>query len=641
MARLWLRDELFEHVPPRKLCKLTLSDVRGVTSELRSRHAELFTKADFVAAVTGALGWNQTEAELMLQMYRCFVSSAVNKDRDDAENRIARLSLFLFVQTYSKPASSPSARDVNIRWSKPGEGRSPTHGGSPTHGSHSPTYGSGSAGDRSPRSPTYGSPTHGSPRGSPEKRSPTALRGAALSRRSTEAACRLAFVKRALPDVLELLLGGGAPRTASRAQVDDLGFLINGGPGFRRQAAALSGLVPWWAAGDDDAAAGMPLQALQEWAERSLTINEVAYPPPGASSLKKLTAGMAAVAVDEKRAQGAAVRALPRPLVIEEINRATAVVLPEDTEGPESDLSLLGCHKAYIYVLAPVRFASIAGCTNCTVVVGAVSGCITFTHCEAMRIVVAAHCVRLSNCVDCDLFTYTPTRPLFMGDCRAMRVGPYNSSYPALRRHLVSAGLVTAEAAASGCAGNLGDGMSLAALGVGGEPDAKSSGAEGKSGRGEGKAGGKVEGKREGKHEGKVAAAALPAAPQQAMVGVAKNCWDSPLENVSSSAGNRDRTSAQLLRPEQMSEFAVPVSMAGGTSSNPFLVPPAYREALQRRRAALASVQTQIHNATQELGPEKCAELQAAISGRFHEWLVSTRNARQLMDLVRMARSKD
>jgi hypothetical protein len=385
--------------------------------------------------------------------------------------------------------------------------------------------------------------------------------------------------------------------------------------------------------------------------------------------------------------------ALPTQLSEQRLSGGTVVVRPADVDGPDADLKINFCQNAYIYVLAPVRFATLLGCSNCTVVVGAVRKCITVEHCEGVKVVCAARRVRLCNSVDCDTFAYTPEQPLILGDCRGLRIAPYNAHYPDLEAHVVEAGLASFEAEGGSREG---------AFPAGGVPG-KSSGSlrktaarEGKEGRAEGKEG-RAEGKEgkagspptphgsHGSHvgaagthpaaaagrapaEGKEGKAAGPAgksthwAPADAAADalrglsiadaerprlrLAPNLWAQPLSQT------RDFSAGDLLLPPaQFSALAVPVvsrktaagtgAAAAGTGArppctdkNPFPMPRAYFERLQQRRAAVAALQQRIKAAG--LTAEQRAQLQAAITARFQEWLLQTRHIRQLSDLVKL-----
>jgi hypothetical protein len=72
-----------------------------------------------------------------------------------------------------------------------------------------------------------------------------------------------------------------------------------------------------------------------------------------------------------------------------------------------NDLRIVSCEESYIYIDAPVDYLLIANCTNCTIFAAAVAKCCSIDKCEGTTVTVAAHCLRIGNCVDCSVYSYT------------------------------------------------------------------------------------------------------------------------------------------------------------------------------------------------------------------------------------------
>ena len=53
---------------------------------------------------------------------------------------------------------------------------------------------------------------------------------------------------------------------------------------------------------------------------------------------------------------------------------------------PSGIVRITDCHDTVIYVLAPLQYASIACCTDCTVVVGAVARMLRLDRCERLQV---------------------------------------------------------------------------------------------------------------------------------------------------------------------------------------------------------------------------------------------------------------
>eukprot|EP00755_Sulcionema_specki_P036008 Sspe_Gene.106071::Locus_83260_Transcript_1_1_Confidence_1.000_Length_1694::g.106071::m.106071/K16810/TBCCD1; TBCC domain-containing protein 1 len=94
-----------------------------------------------------------------------------------------------------------------------------------------------------------------------------------------------------------------------------------------------------------------------------------------------------------------------------------------------------------IYLLAPLRNVVIMGCTNCNIVLGAVSGVVSIEHCEKVRVICCTRSIRISETVDARIYTCCNTSPLIGQGNRNVNFAPYNTFYPTLEAHLEAAGV--------------------------------------------------------------------------------------------------------------------------------------------------------------------------------------------------------
>ncbi|CAM9332079.1 unnamed protein product, partial [Heterosigma akashiwo] len=100
------------------------------------------------------------------------------------------------------------------------------------------------------------------------------------------------------------------------------------------------------------------------------------------------------------------------------------------------------CHDSYIYLLGAFKSATVLGCTDCTVVIGAISGMVNVVECERIQLVTCCRRLVINNCLDSVFPTLAATPPVLHGDHRACRLAPPNhAGYPALAAHLRRAGL--------------------------------------------------------------------------------------------------------------------------------------------------------------------------------------------------------
>jgi len=105
------------------------------------------------------------------------------------------------------------------------------------------------------------------------------------------------------------------------------------------------------------------------------------------------------------------------------------------------DLAISDCSDVHMYLLQPFENVTIAACTGCTIVVGAVAGLLHVVDCEKTKITAAARRILVSNSCDTILSVFTPTPPLLVGDNRSCQFAPYNTYYEGLREDLLATGL--------------------------------------------------------------------------------------------------------------------------------------------------------------------------------------------------------
>lgn len=108
------------------------------------------------------------------------------------------------------------------------------------------------------------------------------------------------------------------------------------------------------------------------------------------------------------------------------------------------DVTIVDCSDAHMYLLQPFEHATISGCTGCTIVVGAVAGLLNVVDCERTTISSAARRILVWNSFDVLNCCFTPSPPLLVGDVRSCQFAPYNTYYDGLREDLLSTGLAAA-----------------------------------------------------------------------------------------------------------------------------------------------------------------------------------------------------
>jgi hypothetical protein len=104
-------------------------------------------------------------------------------------------------------------------------------------------------------------------------------------------------------------------------------------------------------------------------------------------------------------------------------------------------LIINGCSRSTMYMLSPYSSASISGCNDVEIVIGAVSGAITITGCERLRITCACSKLIVQNCLECEFYVATLSRTIILGDSRSLTIAPFNVTYKDLDSHLRIAGI--------------------------------------------------------------------------------------------------------------------------------------------------------------------------------------------------------
>lgn len=105
-------------------------------------------------------------------------------------------------------------------------------------------------------------------------------------------------------------------------------------------------------------------------------------------------------------------------------------------------MTITGCDESNIYVDSSVETLLVSSCINCTIFVAAVSKICTIEKCENVTLCVAANQLRIGNCVDSLVHSYTSNYPpIVYGDTRNLRLAPHNASYLMMLEHLKKANI--------------------------------------------------------------------------------------------------------------------------------------------------------------------------------------------------------
>eukprot|EP01018_Ginkgo_biloba_P018415 Gb_01920 [translate_table: standard] len=124
---------------------------------------------------------------------------------------------------------------------------------------------------------------------------------------------------------------------------------------------------------------------------------------------------------------------------VEGVTKASVVKQQGDIVG--SSVKVLNCHDSVIYILAPLNYATVNGCSDAVVVLGAVGKAVRVEHCERVNVIVATKHTCIANCRECIFFLGVNKQPIISGNNHNLQVAPYNTFYPDLEMHLAQVGL--------------------------------------------------------------------------------------------------------------------------------------------------------------------------------------------------------
>ncbi|KAG2571622.1 hypothetical protein PVAP13_7KG108600 [Panicum virgatum] len=124
---------------------------------------------------------------------------------------------------------------------------------------------------------------------------------------------------------------------------------------------------------------------------------------------------------------------------VEGFSKTSVVKQASDMKG--NSIKVLNCHDSVIYIFAPLKFATVYGCSDTTVVLGAIGKVVKVEHCERVQIIAASKRISIANCRECVFYLGVNHQPLIVGDNHKLQVAPFNTYYPQLGEHLAQVGV--------------------------------------------------------------------------------------------------------------------------------------------------------------------------------------------------------
>ncbi|KAM7524567.1 hypothetical protein LguiA_014469 [Lonicera macranthoides] len=265
-----------------------------------------------------------------------------------------------------------------------------------------------------------------------------------------EEAHQLSYLQRHMGNIISLLADsvegeegeGQDSLVLTMEKFEHLGFLIYfGEKGSERKP--LSQNAPFFANSDPDMPdVPVPVSQVHDWLLQNISsalahISErVSSKENGPTSAPDQDVPMADVSDAATVKASTSARG---PSFIEGISKSSYVKQASDLKG--SSVKVVNCHESIIYILAPLRYATVYGCSDATVVLGAIGKAVRIEHCERVHVIAAAKRICIANCRECVFFLGVNQRPLIVGDNHKLQVAPYNTFYSQLAEHMSEVGV--------------------------------------------------------------------------------------------------------------------------------------------------------------------------------------------------------
>ncbi|KAG6413625.1 hypothetical protein SASPL_126339 [Salvia splendens] len=260
-----------------------------------------------------------------------------------------------------------------------------------------------------------------------------------------EEAHQLSYLQKHIGNILSLLADsiegeGDDSLVLSMDKFEHLGFLVYfGEKGIAK--IPLSQSTPFFANSDPDMpAAPVPASQVLDWLLQSISstqehIADRVSPKENGPSSSDQDVQMADVGTTSMKPSSS-----PRgPSFIEGVSKSSCVKQASDLKG--TSVKVVNCHESVIYILAPLKYATVYGCSDATIVIGAVGKAIRVEHCERVHLITAARRICIANCRECVFFLGVNQQPLIVGDNHKLQVAPYNTFYSQLGEHLNQVGI--------------------------------------------------------------------------------------------------------------------------------------------------------------------------------------------------------
>ncbi|KAL2464715.1 Tubulin binding cofactor C domain-containing protein [Forsythia ovata] len=261
-----------------------------------------------------------------------------------------------------------------------------------------------------------------------------------------EEAHQLSYLQKHLGNIVSLLADSVEgevedPLVVSMDRFEHIGFLIYfGEKGSER--IPLSQNSPFFANSDPDMpAVPVPASQVLDWLLQNVatTLEHISERISSKENGPSIASDQDVTMADVSTNPAKTLTSARGPSFIEGISKSSYVKQASDLKG--SSVKVVNCHESVIYILAPVRYATVYGCSDATIVLGAVGKAVRVEHCERVHLITAAKRICIANCRECVFFLGVNQQPLMVGDNHKLQVAPYNTFYSQLEEHMNQVGI--------------------------------------------------------------------------------------------------------------------------------------------------------------------------------------------------------
>ncbi|KAF4725495.1 hypothetical protein FOZ62_011878 [Perkinsus olseni] len=384
----------------------------------------------------------------------------------------------------------------------------------------------------------------------------------------------------------------------SSEAMDKLGILIAGGPSFGSPCKTLHEAVFALSGASSlrsriSSSPSIAFEKLQGLIESNLVWNEVVYTP----TLGTNKSGPINTESPSSCAIGY------RSLTLSGLSKTT--ILRDVTRGSSATdlLYISNCSETVIYLTGPIRFAAVVGCVDCDIVLLCCTCQVSVANCERCNIHTITTAIRLESGVDVNLYTLTRNPPVITGDCRGIKLAPFNVLYSGSAALLKTAGMLD-------LIGTETELPNRHAAGIWAHPTW------------------------------------CPLMPDAGGDRASSASATSNRSSTGSAGSDKQATQGYyLMAPESFNTVSFPeprsASREGGLDGGEIVpklaLPEVYYDALEERRETHAKLCGQLDEIADSARRQQVSEL---MEGYFREWIANTNRTRQLVDLVRISQEQ-